>query len=82
MLHHNLETESRTKNHGDSIQNHFAKTETINVSDKKLFSDHTKDGKASFESADQKNEKKNQIMTARSFSRYKRKSNNNQNVVR
>ena len=54
MFYHKLEMASRTKNHSDSIQHYFTKIqlkkatsedETINVSDKKLISDHTKDGK-------------------------------------
>ena len=61
MLHHQLETKPRTKNQGDSIQYYFTKIqlkkptsedETIYISDKKIISDHTKDGKTSFDSAD------------------------------
>ena len=67
MLHHKLETKSRLKNQGDSIQYYFTKIqvkkptsedETIYVSDKKIITDHTKDGETSFDSADGGNGKK------------------------
>ena len=64
MLHHKLETISRTKNQSDSIQYYFTKIhpkkpasedETIYASVQKLISHHTKDGKTSFDSADRAN---------------------------
>ena len=67
MLHQTRNEIQTKKKQGDSIQYYFTKIqvkkptsedETIYVSDKKIITDHTKDGETSFDSADGGNGKK------------------------